>query len=144
MRSVEVTPESTATCLSARVGATLSIGFEGSGDSINWRYEGVSVLLLIVLIVLFLGPLRSPLFRNWRFTVPATVGFVFGFGVGIFAARMARLPDAAVGLVGLTVAIGLACSLGGALKGWCDKVFGPRQQQQQREQGVFRRHGEPR
>jgi len=63
--------------------------------------------------------------------VPATVGFIFGFGVGVFAARMARLPDAAAGLVGLVVAIGLACSLGGAFKGWCDRILGPRQQQQQ-------------
>lgn len=138
VHSAEATPESTAICLSAWAGATLSIGSEGFGDSTNRRYEGMSVFFLIVLIVLFLGPLRSPFFRHWRFTVPAAVGFVFGLGVGVFAAKMARLPDAAAGLVGLVVATGLAFSFGGAFKGWCDKVLGQGQQQQHREQGAFR------
>lgn len=131
MHSVEVTPGSMVIWFSAGDGATLFTGFEGSGDSINWRCEVMSVFFLIVLIVLFLSPLRRPFFHHWRFTVPATVGFIIGFGVGVFAARMARLPDAAAGLVGLVVAIGLACSLGGAFKGWCDRILGPRQQQQQ-------------
>lgn len=82
-------------------------------------------LLLITVIILCLGPLR----RNARFFIPAAFGLFIGFGVGFFAARMAGLPEGLAGLVGLATAIGLACSLGEAFKRWCDRVFGPRQQQ---------------
>ena len=88
----------------------------------------MSVFFLIIVLVLFLGPLRRPFLRNARFTIPATVGFFTGFGIIIMAARASGVLRGEVVLLGLLAAIVFACLFGEELKKLCDRVFGPKQQ----------------
>lgn len=88
----------------------------------------MGIVILIIVIVLFLGPLRRPYLRNGRFTIPATIGLFIGLGIGGVVAQLAGLPPGLAGLVGLVTGIGLACSFGEGFKKWCDRVFGRREQ----------------
>lgn len=87
----------------------------------------MSVFLLIVVIVLLVGPLRRPLLRNARFTVPALLIFLVSFAVIVASATMGGAPSQLAVLFGLPA----ACLFGAEIKKWCDRIFGPRQQQQQ-------------
>ena len=89
----------------------------------------MKVLLLIVFSVLFLGPLRRPLLRTARFSIPAMVGFVIGLGIVLFATCGLGVPSGVIILIGTLAGLVMACLFGAEIKRWCDQVFGPRQQQ---------------
>jgi len=36
-------------------------------------------LILLIILALFLGPLRRPFFSNWRYTIPLIIGALAGF-----------------------------------------------------------------
>jgi hypothetical protein len=78
----------------------------------KWFYLTIGLLLL-------LGPLRRPFFRNWRFTVPAMAGAVLGWVVTSSGMRPSDPPWMPV-IVSLVV--GLGAGAGG--KQWLDEVFG--------------------
>jgi len=84
-------------------------------------------LIPILLVILFIGPLRRPYLRHARFTIPATIGFLLGTAVGAVTAELAGLPPFAGAVLAWALSIGLAASLGGAFKGWCDRTFGPKE-----------------
>ena len=92
----------------------------------------MKVLLLIVSLVLFFGPLRRPLFGNGRarFSIPAMVGFIIGLGIVFFATCGLGVPSGVIILIGPLAGLVMACLFGAEIKRWCDQVFGPRQQQQ--------------
>lgn len=97
----------------------------------------MNVFILIVIIVFLLGPLRRPLLRSARFTIPAMVGFLVCFAIIVASATMGGAPSEVAVLFGLPAAFLFACLFGAEIKKWCDRVFGPRQQQQEppRQQG---------
>lgn len=82
------------------------------------------LLLPLVVIALFVGPLRRPILRDARFTIPAIAGGIAGLLLGSFLATMAGLPPPLAGLVSLVAAGALALNLGEASKDWFDRVFG--------------------
>ena len=86
------------------------------------------IVFLIIVIVLFVGPLRRPFLRHGRFTIPAMIGLFIGSGIGGAVAILASLPPELGGLVGIVTGIGLGCSLGEGFKNWCDRIFGRREQ----------------
>ena len=92
----------------------------------------MKVLLLIVFSVLFLGPLRRPLLRTARFSIPAMVGFVIGLGIVLFATHGLGVPSGVIILIGPLAGLVMACLFGAEIKKWCEQVFGPRQQRPQR------------
>lgn len=90
----------------------------------------MSVFFLIVLLILLLGPLRRSLLRHARFTVPAMIAFPVSFAIIYASATAGGAPSQAVVLFALPAAFLFACLFGAEIKRWCDRVFGPRQQQQ--------------
>lgn len=88
----------------------------------------METLVLIVVIILFLGPLRRPFLRHSRFTIPFTIGLFIGFGVGGLLAEAAGLPPELAAFVGLVMGIGFGCSLGETISNWCQRVFGRKEQ----------------
>lgn len=83
----------------------------------------MKILLLLLLLALFLGPLRRPYLRNARFSIPATVGAAGGLVLGFYLVGRAGAPP----FLALVLAAALGVSFGEAVAGWCDKVFGPRE-----------------
>jgi len=83
-------------------------------------------LLILLLLALVLGPLRRPLLRHARFTVPAIIGGILGLALGCFLATRAGLPPLFAALLVLVVAGALAMHLGEACKNYIDRIFGPR------------------
>ena len=79
-------------------------------------------VLLVIVILLLLGPLRTTFFRNWRFTLPACI-------LGLIALMVMQ------GIMGPSdpwwmkwaVAAGVALGAGTAGKEWLDGVFGKRE-----------------
>ena len=82
--------------------------------------------ILIVLLELFLGPLRRPYLRHARYTVPATIGALLGLGIGSYVGRRASMPPPHTAVLAMVMAIGLATSFGQAFKSWYDHTFGPK------------------
>jgi hypothetical protein len=113
----------------AQDGATYSTGGVNSGV---WIDKGginfMSIVFLIIVIVLFVGPLRRPFLRHGRFTIPCMIGIFIGLGIGAAVALLAGLPEGLAGLVGIVTGIGLGCSLGEGFKNWCDRIFGIKEQ----------------
>lgn len=91
----------------------------------------MSVLFLILLLVLFTGPFRRPLFGNGRarFSIPALFGFAASFAVIVVSATMAGVPPRMAALFGLLAAFLFAGLFAAEIGGWCNRVFGPRHQQ---------------
>ena len=84
----------------------------------------MSVLLLIILVVLSVGPLRRPFLRHARFTVPAAIFTPIGAVLGAILAGMVGAPPALVLLFAAVVGIGLGASAGEACKNYFDRVLG--------------------
>jgi len=91
----------------------------------------MKLLLLIVSLVLFFGPLRRPLFGNGRarFSIPALFGFLVCFVAIVVSATMAGVPPQMAILFGVPAAFLFAALFTAEISRWCNRVFGPRQQQ---------------
>jgi hypothetical protein len=86
---------------------------------------GLSLLLLALLA----GPLRRPFLANWRFTVPAVLGFALGLGIsGFLAGYGLPIP----GWLMLVVALFCAVDLGAVGKAWLDENVGARRRDGER------------
>ena len=83
-------------------------------------------LILILLALLLIGPLRRPYLRRARFTVPATIGAIVAFAVGMCVMTLAGVPPPLSFLIPLAMAAGAALGLGESCKTWCDRTFGER------------------
>jgi quinol-cytochrome oxidoreductase complex cytochrome b subunit len=83
-------------------------------------------LVLILLALLLIGPLRRPYLRRARFTVPATIGAIVAFAVGMCVMTLAGVPPPLSFLIPLAMAAGAALGLGESCKVWCDRTFGER------------------
>jgi hypothetical protein len=73
----------------------------------------------VLVVLLLLGPLRRPFFRNWRFNVPASAGALVAWVV--MSSGMSPSDPRWMPLVG-AVLVGLGA--GAAGKQWFDEVFG--------------------
>jgi 4-hydroxybenzoate polyprenyltransferase len=82
------------------------------------------MLVFFLVIALLLGPLRRPVLKHARFTIPAIAGGVVGFLLGSYVATMAGLPPPLAALLSLVAAGALALNLGEASKDWFDRTFG--------------------
>lgn len=78
------------------------------------------LLILLVLLFIFCAPLRKWYVRRLRFTLPATLGGVFGFCFGCWATGM----GVHVPFLPILTAVGAAFAAGQSGKEWADKVFG--------------------
>ena len=76
-------------------------------------------LIAIVLLVLVIAPLRNAFFSAWRFTLPATMGFIFAI-IMIRGVMKLNLPGLAVLGIGLLVAI----EAGVVGQQWFNETFG--------------------
>ena len=85
------------------------------------------LLLILLLLVVLLGPLRRPLLRHARFTIPGIAGGMAGLAFGSFVAARAGVPAPLAALIALTAAAALGLSFGEACKEWFDRVFGPKE-----------------
>ena len=88
----------------------------------------MKTLLLIVILVLIFGPLRRPLLRHIRFLLPAITGAVLGLGLGGYIIAKSGVQGPITILLPLTLAGGLAVTLGEGVKSWSDRVFGRKEQ----------------
>jgi len=92
----------------------------------------VKTAIIIVAVVLFLGPLRRPYFRNARFTIPATFGGLAGFLLARYVVLQNNMPLPVMNAVlPLAVGFGMAWGTGETAKQWCDRVFGPRERRRE-------------
>ena len=73
----------------------------------------------LIIILLLLGPLRRPFFRNWRFTVPATLAGIIAWMIISGTMKPGEPCWMTLGIV-IMVALGA----GAAFKEWFDEVFG--------------------
>ena len=85
-------------------------------------------ILLVLTAVLLLGPLRRLYVRRAVLTVPATLGAIAGYAAGSFIVGLAATPPLIALLLPWVLAFGLGISLGEAVKNWCDRTFGERNQ----------------
>jgi len=83
-------------------------------------------ILVILGLLLLLGPLRRPLLRHARVSVPLVLGAVGGALVGLFAAGRAGLGAPESMALMLALAVGFGLGFGQACKRWCDQYLGPR------------------
>lgn len=79
----------------------------------------MSWVIAIVIIVLVVGPLRRPFFRQWRFNLPALV-----WGIGSFIVMSRLMNERDPSWFPLTVAVFVGLGAGAAVKEWLDDVFG--------------------
>jgi len=77
------------------------------------------IVFLVVASLLILGPFRRPFFRNWRFTIGATV-----MGLIAWFVTSASVTQADPGWMPWGVAFCVAMGAGAAAKEWLDGVFG--------------------
>jgi len=83
-------------------------------------------LVLILLTLLLIGPIRRPYLRHARLLVPATIGAVVAFAVGMGVMTLAGVQPPLSFLIPLAMAAGAALGLGESCKVWCDRTFGER------------------
>jgi len=88
--------------------------------------------IIIVAVLLFLGPLRRPYFRNARFTIPATFGALAGYLLARHVVVQNNMPTPVMNAVlPLAIAAAMALGVGETAKEWCDRVFGRRERRRE-------------
>ena len=80
-------------------------------------------LITIFLFILLVAPVRQAFFGAWRFTLPATMGFIFAI-IMIRGVMKINLPGLAVLGIGLLVAI----EAGVVGQQWFNDTFGPKRE----------------
>ena len=84
----------------------------------------MKTLLLIALFVFLVGPLRRPILRHGRFTIPALIGGIAGVAVGSYLVAKVQLTSPASLLLPIAMAVSFAAGIGQTCKEWLDGMFG--------------------
>ena len=84
----------------------------------------MSVLMIAAAILLVFGPLRKPYLHAARFTIPATLGGIGGFLLGVHIVSSFSVAPPLSRFMPLMMAIGVGMGLGEGVKAWCDQTFG--------------------
>jgi putative effector of murein hydrolase LrgA (UPF0299 family) len=82
------------------------------------------LLLAILVLLLVAGPLRRSMLANWRFFLPAAMGFFFAI-ILIRSVLKMNLP----GFFVLGISLFMAMEAGVIGLQWFNDTFGPRKQQ---------------